>query len=88
MHMPSKQDRQNEICAQLKAAGEEYEAARYSLANTRNALEPLIRAALKAGLTPGEVQQLSHLSAETIRTARRAAGLPPAPRGGARQPSA
>lgn len=82
--MPSKQDRQDEIRERLAAAGKEYEAARNSLTDTRGALEPLIRAALKAGITPGEVQRLSRLSPETIRTARRAAGLPPAPRGGAR----
>ena len=81
--MPSKQ-RQEDIRAQLKAAGEEYEAAKSSVDNTRAALDPLIRAALKAGITPGEVQRLSHLSHETIRIVRKTAGLPPAPRGGAR----
>jgi hypothetical protein len=77
--------RLDDIRAHLRAAGDEYYAAKGAMDNARDALNPLIVEALKAGVPPSEVQSLSHLSHATIRTIRRAAGLPPAQRGGARR---
>lgn len=83
--MPSKRGPStDEIRAQLEAAGAEYDAARSAADNALAALNPLIVAALKAGIPPGEIQRAARVSHEKVRIARIGAGLPPAPRGGAR----
>lgn len=76
--------RKDELRAQLRAAGDELKALDAKRADARLAIEPVIVAALKAGIAPGEVLEMTPLSRETIRTIARIAGIPPAPRGGAR----
>lgn len=73
----------DELRAQLKKIGSSYARHRDAMQADREAMEPVIVEALRAGMSPSEVQELSHLSPATIRTARVAAGLPPA-RGSAR----
>lgn len=73
--------------AALRAGGAAYKAALDSTASTRESLDPLIVAAAQAGMEPWEIEQLSHLSHQTVRNIRQAAGLPPASRGGARRRS-
>jgi hypothetical protein len=69
----------------LSAAGAAYEEALSRVAATREALDPLIVEAAQAGMEPWEIEKLSRLSHQTVRNIRHAAGLPPAPRGGARR---
>ena len=81
--MRSKQ-RQGELRAQLKVAGDELRVIQSNLSAARKDIEPLIVAALQAGIPPKDVQELAPLSRETIRTIARIAGLPPATPGGSK----
>lgn len=71
--------------ARLSSAGAEYEDALSRVATARDALDPLIVEAAQAGMEPWEIEKLSRLSHQTVHNIRNAAGLLPAPRGGARR---
>ena len=68
----------NEIRAHLKKLGASYARHRDAMETDRDAMQSVIEEALRAEISPGEVQELTHLSPATIRTARMAAGIPPA----------
>lgn len=59
----------------LRAAGEEYQAAKSALANTRQHLQSVIIRALKAGVPQVEVVQLTGYTRESIRTIARKNGI-------------
>lgn len=80
--MSLEHERQDELRRQLTIAGEEMALAQTSLDLAREAVDLLVILALKADISPGEIDRLVPLSRETVRTMARIAGLPPAPRGG------
>lgn len=67
-----------DVREQLKRLGNTYAKHRDAMHAAREAMEPVIARALREGVSPGEVQRLTHLSPATIRTARVAAGVPSA----------
>ncbi|HEY9418070.1 MAG TPA: hypothetical protein VIQ30_25200 [Pseudonocardia sp.] len=63
--------------APLRAAGDEFKAIRTSLDAARNHLQPLMVAALKAGVPQREVVELSGYTRESVRTLARKNGIAP-----------
>lgn len=62
----------------LRAAGDEFKAVRTSLDQARAQLQPLMVAALKAGVPQREVIELSGYTRESVRTLARNNGIAPA----------
>lgn len=75
----------DELRAQLEAAGKKYARSSERMEADKKVVKDLLAICLRAGMSPTDAQRLSHLSSETVRITRIAAGLPPAPRGGRRQ---
>ena len=67
----------SDIRAQLAAVGGEYRAIRDSLAQTRDLLQPLMVAALKAGVPQSEIVKMTGYTRESIRQLARAHGIEP-----------
>lgn len=61
----------------LRAAGDEFKAARASLDAVRAQLQPLMVAALKAGVPQREVIELSGYTRESVRALARKNGIDP-----------
>jgi hypothetical protein len=59
----------------LRAAGAEFQAVRASLETARNHLQPLMVAALKAGISQTEVVKLSGYTRDRVRVIARANGI-------------
>lgn len=61
--------------AALRAAGDEFKAVRTSLEQAREQLQPLMLAALKAGIPQKDVVELSGYTRESVRTLARRNGI-------------